>query len=250
MKLIRRKTNPSSKLNPEKENRPLLREQNRQPRNPYDEIKKLFMEMIEDAESRAVRGDDDSIFYARSEAISRFYNSLEDFKKYIRENHRQELWAKGEYYPRKWMLKDPRIRSVLERGRLLDILNFLDKSNLDRKAKETIKLSKGQTMPRFIESGKHEGEMIEAEYSFILVNAEFYEAVKKELGISKIYMQKHIQKLCKIGVLKKVMKTGPDGKEWLYADGYYVDWNGRPVKKRFLKNNRRVRDGLRNFRLP
>lgn len=228
----------------------LSRRQVHTPISLSDIIKELFEKARDDAEYNSHTDDKDLLSRARSKATTQFYNVLVDIKKYIEKNYSKELWAKGRYYPRKWMINNVGIRNVLQKGKIIDVLNFLDTNNLNPKKPLTIKLAEGNKYPRKIRSGKSKGETRELDLALLLVNKEFYKKVELELKISKIYMQKHLQQFCSMRILRRLMKVGVGKREWLYADGYYIDWDGKKVKKHFLINTRKMRKALKDFRIP
>jgi hypothetical protein len=246
----RKKSEPSTIWNGQKAKDGLLRRTQRHSPIPLsDIIKELFEKARDDVEYNSHTDDKDLLFWERSKATTQFYNVLVDIIKYIEQNYSKELWAKRQYYPRKWMTNNAGIWKALQKGRIIDVLNFLDTNNLNPKNPLTIKLAERNKYPRKIRSGKSKGETRELDYALILVNNEFYEKVKCDLKISKIYMQKHLQQFCSMRILRRLMKVGVDKREWLYADGYYIDWDGKKVKKHFLRNTRIIRQALKDFRI-
>ncbi len=192
---------------------------------------------------------EDFIFKFEARAITKFYNALNDLKTFIENNYRKQLYAKGEYYPKEWMINDPMIYQALAKFRITDVLNFLDKANVDSKGKDYGKLLKGKKFLTTLKTGQNKGKEIKYDYSIILVNKEFYKRITVEVGLTKSAIQKYLKAFCDIGALQKLGKTGIDNREMLYSDGYYVkyDAGGKNRKIRFLTAS--MKSGLRDFRL-
>jgi hypothetical protein len=220
------------------------------PKEPYDQIVEFFKERLKSVEEENVGQSEESVFDARSKEITEFYKALGKVQTYIKEHHRKELWAKGEYYrSRKWISGDEVITAALEKTKFFEVANYLDTHNLDRESPRVLKLAKDAKYDRVAQSGEKKGKKVQSDYAFILVNDEFYKKATQELKLSRISIQKYLQRFCEIGLLRKIRRTGKKSREWLYADGYYLPWdkNSKPRKVRFLTAE--AKDALRNFRL-
>jgi hypothetical protein len=223
--------------------------------NVMAELARLFESIIKEGEEngRLRFGDnarEDLLLIERSRAITKFYNHLDGFKQHIEEYYSKELWRKGERFPTNWMMEDPSIHSVIQKTRLVDVLNYIDKHTLDAKDEETAELSKGLKYSPIAKTGRNKSKKVDYHYSLILVNDDFYKDAMRSLALAKITIQKYIQRFCELGILIKLTKTGKGGKELLYADGYYTRWtDSKFVKHPFLKNTPDIKKGLKNFRL-
>jgi len=197
------------------------------------------------------RGDDWVLTVERSRAITSFYKDLSRAQDYIEKNYRKELWVRGEYCrSKKWITGDPNILAALEKTKFFEVFHYIDTHNIDRESPRLPELSKGEMYHTTVQSGKNKGKDIEYEYAFILVNKKFYEKASQELGLSQISIQKYLQRFCEIGFMKKIIRTGKGGLEWLYADGYWVEFDRGIYRKiRFLKNSAEMRKALRGFRI-
>jgi hypothetical protein len=233
-------------------------EDNDENTNVYDELEKLFHRVRLEGEEKGKflsssqygKVDADIVFHERSRATSEFYKSLVKFKEYIETNYTKELWVKGNRYPRQWMMADEDIIAVIKRNKIADVLNYIDRNNLKLTSEEAIELCKGKKFVTKRKSGKHIGEKVEYPYSLILVNAKFYEKATLSLGLTKIAIQKYLQRFTKLGILIRVGKTGKGNKEWLYADGYNTPWkDNKNVKHVFLTKSPAIRKGLMHFKL-
>jgi len=177
--------------------------------------------------------DNDDIEVCDSIVISAFYTQLGDFRKYLEANYKAQLRRKqGQWYPRKWMTEDPHISLLLEKYRICDILNTLEKKQYSRKAG---KMVYSYLTPPVI-----------GEFATFVANGEFYKAILPELGIAQITFQKRIAALCKAGVFQLIAKDGQNHIP-IYAIGTYSDYKGSPKLNRFL--TRENRDGLLLFKL-
>lgn len=209
----------------------------------YTEIKDLFERYITGAEIYEKQEDCvDVEFLARRKRkrMFQFYTALDKVCDYIQYKHGDELYSSGVYYPKRWMLNDQSVCDIMRRYRLVDVLNYLDKSCLDpkdRKTKELNKILESQQLS--YKSNEHLHP-----YALILVNEKYYNQAEKGLGLRKITIQKYMQELCRIGALKRLTKIRTS---YIYADGYYVDWDGKPTKKRFLKQEMKAE--LKTFKL-
>lgn len=242
----------------ELEERYRYRDYNDENTNVYDELEKLFnrVKAEGEAEGRFVASQwknsdvEDDIFHERSRAITKYYKDLVKFKEHIEARYGNELWVKGNRYPRRWMMADSDIRAVLERTRIVDVLNYIDQDNLKLTDEEAIDLCNGKKYITKRKSGINKGKQVEYVYSLILVNAKFYEDATLSLDMSKIAIQKYLQRFTKLGILKRIGKTGKGNREWLYADGYYTEWkDNKSVKRVFLTKTPAIVNGLRNFRV-
>jgi hypothetical protein len=188
----------------------------------------------------------DYLFKAEARAVTKYYNSLNGMKKHIETSYSRQLWTKGEYYPKQWMINDTKIFQTLTKFRIIDVLNFLDTSNVDPKGKDFGKLVKGKKYESISKSGAKEGKQVKYDYSIILVNKEFYQKIRDEIGLGTSAIQKYLKAFCDIGILLKLGKAGKDNREMLYADGYYVKWeDGKNRKIRFL--TAKMKSGLQGF---
>jgi hypothetical protein len=226
--------------------------------NVYDELEKIFNRVKAKGEEVGksissiyeIESDPEIVKRERSRAITAFHKDLVKFVKFIETRHRKELWRKGERFPLTWMSDDPEICTSMKRTRMLQVLNYLDKMNLNPKKDETTELSKGLKYQTVGKSGNKVGKKVEYHYSFILVNDSFYKQAMASLAMSKPTIQKYMQQFRRLGILIRLIKTGKGGKAWLYADGYYTPMaDGKLRKHPFLKNTTAIRNGLRNFRL-
>lgn len=208
--------------------------------NLFDEIKVMFERWVEEAEADTLDLDEDEQFRTKAKTITKFYNTLNDFNAYIEKNHKKELWAKGNYFPKKWMLDDPIIVQVLQKYRLIDILNYLDKHNLNPKTNEY-----RNDLKFYTETKK--GQEVAYQYSLLQLDRDFYRQAEEALSLKQITIQKYVQQFCKMDALRRLKKVD---KKWLYADGYYtlLD-NGRLKKNRFLKQTPAIKKALREFRI-
>jgi len=176
----------------------------------------------------------------RRKRMFQFYTALDKVSYYIQYKHGDELYSSGDYYPKRWMLNDQGICNIMQRYRLVDVLNYLDKSGFDpkdRKARELYKVLEGRKLS--YKSNEHLHP-----YALILVDEKYYNQAERGLGLKRITIQKYMQELRRIGALKQLLKIHTS---YLYADGYYVDWDGKPTKKRFLKQE--MKAALRTFEL-
>src|SRR5574340_922028 len=71
--------------------------------------------------------DEEQRFDIEAKAISAFYNKLADFSKYLETNYKDHLWKKNDPYPRGWMLKDKKIRILMDRYRIVDVMNEIER---------------------------------------------------------------------------------------------------------------------------
>jgi len=192
-------------------------------------LKKLLKSCIEQARedlfddyegSVSELHDDNDIEVCDSLVISAFYSQLEDFRKYIEDNYKSQLRRKqGQWYPRKWMIEDRRISSILDKYKICDILNTLEKKRYSRKEGKMIYC---YLTPPII-----------GEFATFIANADFYKAILPELGMAQITLQKRIAALCKAGVFQLVAKDGRNHIP-VYAIGTFSDYRGSAKLNRFL----------------
>jgi hypothetical protein len=220
-----------------------------QPKEPYDQIVELFKEKVKAVDEEHKGEIEEDVSRERSKEITGFYRALERVQDYIKEHHRKELWVKDEYYRSlHWISGDELISTALKKTKFFEVAHYLDTHNLDRESLRTLKLAKGAKHATVVQSGEQKGQKVQYDYALILANKEFFRRASEKLRLSEISIKKYFQHFCEIGLLKKVVRTG---REWLYADGYWLKWNKtkKPRKIRFLKDNPETRDALRNFRL-
>ncbi len=212
----------------------------------FEEIKALFLFLRKSAEKESDL-DEETLFRTNRKTTADFVRALDDFRRYIFKNYKDELWG-ADHYPLKWMLKEKAIRTAITRGNIIRILNYFDKNSLKPKSKESQLLSNKWVYETQINEA---GRLIpqKVPYSFILVNEDFYAAAMAELNLSKIYIQKHIQGFKTAGILTHLGKTGENNREQLYADGYFLKWDNKWRKIRFLQDKREFRRCLADLKI-
>lgn len=126
--------------------------------------------------------DDEEIFRAESRVISELYNELGDFRRYLENNYKKQLWKKDKWYPRKWMVADPAISRLLERYRFSDVLNALEEKRYNHRLKGD----------KYVYLFSPEGYQYGSKYKLAAfrTDADFYNAILPGLGVAQITLQK------------------------------------------------------------
>ena len=191
---------------------------------------------------------DDSGYLEEPEDIERrfihgWYNELGNYMKSFKAEHKKQIRQNDQWYPRKWMEKDQVIASIMARyPRIPDILNTLEA----RKDGRGYIYLLHPTEERYKEKNLRQFEAGEWKHPFavFVADAGFYDTILAGLEMKRITLQKYLSALCKAGILKKLPKTGKYHNIPIYAVGYFAEWRGQLVLKRFLTmdNKRTLRD--------
>ena len=182
----------------------------------YDRLAELCKEEIECGE-----GDPEWI-------INDIYKAIQKLAFDFEAEHHDKLKEPKKWYPRKWMLNDNTISALLERYRISDVLNAIDKyvrahgTGIEQRYK-----------------GKYE-------YAAFVTDADFYERMKPMVKLETITLKKYIAALCKVGALILLERIGKNSKP-IYASGYDSDFvsHGKPKYNRFL--SAKNKEGLKKF---
>jgi len=84
------------------------------------------------------------------------------------------------------------------------------------------------------------------DFAVFVTNKAFYDKITKELGCSKIYVQKHLRAFCDANIIFDLGNVGIYGT--LYADGYYTEYGTSHIKQAFLIQSKEYKEALRNFK--
>lgn len=168
---------------------------------------------------------------ARAKVIKDYHSALTETRKIIVKKYRAELHFSGRRYPQLWMLKDSKIRAMMERYPLfVPLLNFLFDRNRrlkDKKYREMAGFNLRHIPGRCLSNRKYLGKY---DYATFITDGDFYDEVTTIFDCSEITVKKFLKALCDIKALKKWKW----GNNWIYSDGYFVLWGDKHVKHPFL----------------
>lgn len=206
--------NPDKRQKPAKED--LLERLTDEKKTFYDRLVETYRKEIECGE-----GDPEWI-------INDIYKAAQKLVSLIENEHHDELKELKIWYPRKWMKNDEDVSDLLERYRISDVLNAIDKY---------VRVHGTGIEQRY--KGKYE-------YAAFVTDADFYERMRPMVKLEMITLQKYIAALCKVGALILLEKRGKNSKP-VYASGYYSDFElyGKPKYNRFL--TKKLIEKLRQF---
>lgn len=187
-------------------------------------------------------------FLARVQVVKRFFADAEKFKQHVIKNYQRELnFSKDEWFPLKWMERDPKIMTVFDQYPMLKpILNYLFNYNrrlANEKRKKMIELTDSIT------DGMKYGDK-EHDFATFITDAKFWEKASQKLGVSEILLKKYLTAFHKAGLIFRLGQvcTGKAGrKPYLIADGYYAPFKDKFRKISFIKDSKEVKAGLRNL---
>jgi hypothetical protein len=187
------------------------------------------------------------LLIARATAVKDFTNTLAKTYRDIIEKYNEEMnSSREEIYPRNWMNKDDRIKTTFKKYPLLvPLLNVIDRESRGVRGndyRKMVALTNIVTKKKKFECLDSQGKVVKRNWAVFVANKDFYGIFRH----SKNNVQKHIQELCKWGILVKLGRTKNGG--MLYADGYYTQWDDKLVKHNFLKENKAFVNALRNFK--
>jgi hypothetical protein len=206
----------------------------------WNEFRDQFLEdYIENLLSNYDDQDKDEQKRIRSKANTYFANFIsKNLESFITEcKVKKEIWNKDRY-PDKfgWIKYDLEIQNKLKKyTKLLDIIHFIDNESCLVKSNDN-KFAKVQ------KNSPNEKRQI----SYFIVSKIFYEKAISEIGIAQITIQKTIQELCKIGILKQIKKYKLPSKAMVYSDGYYHKTKVG-LKKEHWMTKEKHQKALRNF---
>jgi hypothetical protein len=231
MKIKKRKKKPKRLSYYEQSTRRLKKKlkQARKKAVPDDLTTALTLESDLEKQDEIEKEIDQRILAAQSKIVKKAVADANKFISYIRVEHKRELEYSGQRYPRKWMLKDPKIKAVIENRRvILDFANYLFDYT------RHVKWEWVHQMTELVH-----GQMYEDKHSFALFKADsdFYHKVAKELNCAPITLQKLLKQFCEAEIVRKIGSVATykrGGQPGLYSDGYYIDWDGKPIKHPFL----------------
>jgi hypothetical protein len=185
-----------------------------------DEIEKEIHQRILAAESRVVK-----------KAVA----DANKFIVYVKEEYEQQLNYSGLKFPRKWMLDDPKIKVVIKRRPvIIDFANYLFEYTRHisrKKLGKMIELTHGSTYG----DKQHPLAVFKAD-------ADFWNKAAAESKCAVITLKKLLRQFCDADFVIELGQaaTHERGRQpGLYADGYYVDWEGKPVKQPFLTKEKK-----------
>lgn len=174
---------------------------------------------------------DDRWTNTRRAIIKKVDGKLKDFVDKFGEEHKADIRNKNDYFPIGWMESDKKIPLVLEKYRICDVLNVLEKHV--RYNKRT-----GQHGSDLKYKGKHE-------YGVFITDPEFYEKILPRLNKGREKMgedslKKYLAGLRRAGAIVEISREGTHGSQPVYALGYFTPRRFVPFLT--AKNIQQLRD--------
>jgi hypothetical protein len=179
-------------------------------------------------------------FKIKAQIVRTVKKELEQRLKWLVSEYPAEAGVGRDWEVHKWMLRDPKIRSMLHRAKqFAPIYNHLWKNYVRFKESEEL----------WSRVGKHravtgKGKEVKRHYVIVLPD---YDLMTIELKISKSTIQKYLRAFCKFGVLKDLGKLGPN-RQKAYAIGSWIEYGERQARRhKFL--TKALSERLREFKV-
>lgn len=178
----------------------------------------------------------------KSKVVKKFLREIDEAKEEILRKYKQEIrYSKEDVFPRQWMLSDKRIANTLESYPMLcDLLNFLfNRTRFPNK-------NQIHVMQQLVGKQKFHAETGNLyEMSVFTTDPNFLQEASKSLKCSTRTIYRYIKNLSPAVVI-----IGHYGKHgYIHCDGYFTPLpNGSLVKHSLLKNTKKFKNFLRNFR--
>jgi len=213
-----------------------------------DELDRLFKIWIDQATcwggiNEEDEADQEWLYYLECKAITDFYNTLTTYREHIEKTCLRQLGGKKLQYAPQWMIEDPAIEPLIQKYKICEILNELEK-----KDSRSVKTKKPFRYLFQLDEPKYHGRY---PYACFITNQSFYQSILPELDIQKITLQKYFKALCDVGAIKKLDGAGRVDvrkNETLYALGYLSDFKGTNNKlNRFM--TQKNKKNLAKFKL-
>jgi hypothetical protein len=191
--------------------------------------------------------DDESevCLIARRKVVkARIKEILKDVE-WLKEEYQEELFG-DDKWPRKWMIKDKKIKIILQKTRLADVLNYLE---IITTKEETNELSKHLPPEKRakavrIKSGSKEGKTVKRDFVLFTISKE---NAGKYLKMSPSSVQKYIKKFADLGIIKDLGKPGPNSPK-IYAYGTWLPFGQNQMRRNhFLQETSIWKMKLREF---
>jgi hypothetical protein len=171
---------------------------------------------------------------------------------YIKEKYNRLLKIKDKRELSQWIYNDKDIMKALDKTSFEDVYCYIARHTLS--LKDTINLAQELSIEKYktsVKSGKDAGKPVERTYCLFIPD---YPDMVNELKLSKISIQKYLQKFCEIGILLKLRKKDSRGNN-IYAVGYWSPYIQKQDKEEriqriwFLKETPEIKEALRDFKI-
>jgi hypothetical protein len=171
---------------------------------------------------------------------------------HIKEKYNKLLHIKDKRPLPQWLYKQQPIIKALDKTRFEDVYGYIVRHTLS--LRYTINLAEVLGIEKYktsVKSGKDAGRPVGRTYCLFIPD---YPDMVNELSLSKISIQKYLQKFCDIGILKKLRKKDSRGNN-IYAAGYWSPYIQKQDKEEriqriwFLKETPEIKEALRQFKV-
>ena len=208
---------------------------------------------FEDIQSRIQKSQDDentddkeALERARKKAVNKEVKELKDCIKQVQSVLKQtetvyedDIYSK-DFLDKKWMNDNEKIQKIFKNyPNLPKLLTWLHERTQGSKGLSHKKMQELSDKKHKSDTGK------KWDMSLFIVNDVFYKKVMKELTCSRPYANKLMTSLCKIGILKKIVRKN---RQWIYSDGYFIKIPNNRIKKiSYLISSKECIKGLEDF---
>jgi hypothetical protein len=162
---------------------------------------------------------------------------VNEIRAYIKTEFKRELSLRSTRGFPKWLTKNQSIMNAISKTRFKDVWVHIQK--------HTMPLQRSRVLAKGKRLGKHKEKR---EYVLFIPDQIDME---NSLNLSRSSIQKYMKAFCDSGILKKLGKSGPRGKN-IYAVGFWSVYGeegekGGTRRNYFLKNTKEVRESLKKF---
>jgi hypothetical protein len=179
---------------------------------------------------------------ARAQVVQEYYRACTTVVRHLETNFPRELSLKKDWSPPQWMLKDDKIREMLDRTRFEDVYCYLwSRTFHPGAAEELMEQFGGRKYVTVLKSGDWKKEKVERDYVLVIPD---YEDMGWRLKLKKRNIQNYLKAFSRIDILERLGKLGPRG-QTVYAIGYRIPRRRVP----FLKKSAEMIEKLRNFKI-